>query len=87
MCEDMVPIDRAVVLDFLQWIRLWKPGIRSLSSLSFKEFMTLAGEYETSKVNAAGMKEGERQFNAWCRTQNWFESAGNDAIALANYLG
>lgn len=79
----MMPIRRAGVVAFMDWIRRTHKGVRSLHSLDEDDFMVLATEFENSK----GLPIGPRHqvYEKWKATHYMLSHASSDSEALKNW--
>jgi hypothetical protein len=83
----MMPVGKATIVDFLEWIRRSQPHVRSLSGLSKDEFISLAIKYEASKARSNSMRPGGELYARWDSAYMWFGRSSSDREALAEYPG
>jgi hypothetical protein len=81
----MMPVRKATVVDFLEWVRKNHPHIRSLLSLEEDQFMRLATDYEISKTASRPMRRGDELYAKWNSAFMFFRGASNDKEALERY--
>ena len=79
----MMPIRRAGVVAFMDWIRRTQKNVRSLHELDEGEFMRLATEFESSK----GLSIDPRHdlYQKWRSTHYMLSHARSDGEALKNW--
>jgi hypothetical protein len=81
----MNPVRQSTLIDLLEWIRIFKPTVRALVSLTKERFMGLITEYESSK-GRSGIKDHEADlWRSWEDTHVIISKHSSDKKALENY--
>lgn len=82
----MNPIRKSAVISFLEWLRTFKPNVRSLSSLDRDEFLALADEYESSSRRRPISQDDDwRRRAEWRATHYWFSQHKSEKEALDHW--
>jgi hypothetical protein len=69
----MNPVRESTLLDFVEWLRLVKPAVRTLLSLTKDQFMANVTEYESSKGHLEIQDHNSELWRSWVSTRMFLE--------------
>jgi hypothetical protein len=81
----MNPVRQEAIIGLLEWVRHFRPAVRSLASLTKDRFMSLVKEYEAAKGAATAKKPDAELWLRWEETHVWLSKHPSDKEAREKY--